>query len=177
MLLWRDPRLAGALLALLSVLSLSCKEQEGPRSEAHMGDPAVAGPLTYTVIEARWRSQLQAFPTARFPERTFLLIKLSVTNSGGSEVSIPFLKLETSKGETFTEVENGAGVDGWLGVLRRVGPAQTEEGWILFDVPTNSYKLRLTDGNVEREHLAYVSIPLSMETESNPSTGADPLKR
>lgn len=155
---------AGVLLVLMSLLGVGCKEREGPKSEARMGEPAVAGSLSYNVIEAQWRSQLQAFPTPRFPERQFFLIKVSVTNSGNADASIPFLTLESPSGDSYKELENGAGVDGWLGVLRRVAPAQTEEGWIVFDVPANTYKLRLSNGDVEHEQIAYVTIPLSMES-------------
>ena len=59
---------------------------------------------------------------------------------------LPFLKVVNSNGDTFTESENGVGVDNWMGLLRRISPAQSEDGWLLFDVPTNSYKLRVTDG-------------------------------
>jgi hypothetical protein len=160
----QSTRGAGLLLVLISLLGIGCSERERPKAEARMGEPALAGSLSYNVIEAQWRSQLQSFPTPRFPERQFFLIKVSVTNSGNADASIPFLTLESPSGDSYKELENGAGVDGWLGVLRRVGPAQTEEGWILFDVPTNTYKLRLSDGNVERERVTYVTIPLSMDS-------------
>jgi hypothetical protein len=130
-----------------------------------MGDPAVAGSLTFTVLESKWQSQLEASPAPRLPERNFLLIRVTVTNSGGAEASIPFLKLVNESGDIFNEVENGTGVDDWLGMLRHIRPAQTEEGWILFDVPSNAYKLRITDGNIENERVTLVSIPLSMQTD------------
>lgn len=130
-----------------------------------MGDPAVAGSLTFTVLETKWQSQLPAVPVARFPERNFLLIRLTVTNSGGSEATTPFLKLENSSGETFSELENGAGVENWLGMIRRIPPAQTEDGWVVFDVPSNSYKLRVSDGGGESEKVAYISIPLTIQTD------------
>jgi hypothetical protein len=154
-----------ALAVFLLLSTVACRPAEPPKSEAKMGDPAVAGPLTFTVLETKWQSQLESFPTPRMPERNFLLIRMSVTNSSGSETNIPFLKLENSSGEIFTELENGSGVDGWLGMIRTIRPAQTEEGWILFDVPTNSYRLRVTDGNVEDERVTYVSIPLTMQTD------------
>ena len=153
------------LAIFLLINTAACKPADAPKSEAKMGDPAVAGPLTFTVLETKWQSQLEGFPTPRMPERNFFLVRLSVTNSSGSETNIPFLKLENSSGDVFSELENGSGVDGWLGMIRHIRPAQTEEGWILFDVPTNSYKLRVTDGNVENERVTYVSLPLSMQTD------------
>ena len=151
------------LLAPLILINAGCKTPAPQTREFHIGDPANTGPLTYNVVETRWKSQLDAFPTSRVPERNFLLVRVSVTNSGGSEMGIPFLKLQNANGDTFTESENGAGVDHWLGLLRRIGPAQTEEGWLLFDVPTNSYKLRVSDGALENEQVAYISIPLNID--------------
>lgn len=154
------------LCAVSVFLSLGCTKSVPARVEFNIGDSATAGPLTYNVVEAHWKSQLEGFPTQRVPQRNFLLVRITVTNSGGTEMGIPFLKLENSNGDSFTESEDGSGVDHWLGLIRRINPAQTEDGWLLFDVPTNSYKLRLTDGAVENEHIAYVTIPLSIATDA-----------
>jgi hypothetical protein len=134
--------------------------QSPPKGEYRVGDRVAVGPLTYTVIETRWRSQLEAFPAVRFPGRNFLLVRISVTNGGGTEISVPLLKLENSNGDSYNEDENGSGVDNWLGLLRRMSPAQTADGFLLFDVPTNSYHLRVTNGDVENEKAAFISMPL-----------------
>jgi hypothetical protein len=158
--------LAFALVGACTVATFGCRtNQPLAKAEYHIGDTAAAGPLTFNVIEARWVSQLDAFPTARIPERNFLLVRVTVTNGGGTEMSIPFLKLINSNGDTFTESENGAGVEHWLGLIRRINPAQTDDGWLLFDVPTNSYQLRVSDGALENEHVALISIPLSMNSD------------
>jgi hypothetical protein len=166
------PRAASPCALALTVvgltLSSACKPHAASVGESRMGEPAVAGRLTFNVVEARWRSQLDAFPTPRMPGRNFLMLKLTVTNGGGQPVALPYLKVENSSGEIFSEVENGAGVDNWFGMFRRIQPAQTEEGWLLFDVPTNSYKLRVTNGAVEDEQVAYISIPLNMQTDAPP---------
>lgn len=154
-----------ALAAPFLLVSSGCKTTAPPKLEYHVGDPANAGPLTFNVVETRWKSQLEAFPTPRIPERNFLLVRVLVTNGGGKETGIPFLKLENSKGESFSESESGAGVDHWLGLLRQISPAQTEDGWLLFDVPTNAYKLRVSDGALENEHSAYINLPLNMDTD------------
>src|SRR6476469_9248407 len=157
--------IAWTLAAGSMLLSFGCRSATPAKIEVHIGENAIVGPLTYNVVEAQWRSQLEASPTPRIPERNFLMLRVLVTNGGGSETAIPFLKVENSSGDSFTESENGAGVDKWLGMLRRISPAQTEDGWLLFDVPTNSYKLRVSDGAVENEHVAYISVPLSMQTD------------
>jgi Domain of unknown function (DUF4352) len=134
------------------------------KSEYQMGEKIVVGPLTYNVIETTWRSQLGDEFKVRIPEQRFLVITISVTNGGGHEVSVPLLMLENQNGDSFRELENGEGVDGWFGFLRTIGPAQTQQGRIIFDVPLSSYKLRLTDGgDPATEKYAWVKIDLRMD--------------
>ena len=154
--------LAIALLAIGTLLQPGCSKPQIAR-EFRAGDPVTTGPLTFNVVQSTWKSQLDAFPVSRTPDRNFLLIHLTVTNGGGSDVSIPMLKLENSKGESFPESDNGSGVDNWLGMLRRVSPAQTADGWLLFDVPTNAYRLRVSDGDIEHEQFAYITVPLNIK--------------
>lgn len=131
-------------------------------AEYNIGDRVQVGPLVYHVMEADWSTQLGEFPSARMPERKFLLIRLSVTNSGGETVTIPQAEVENSRGESYQELTDGAGVPDWLGLLRSLSPAATEQGVIAFDVPSNAYRLRLTDGgDLEHARVAYVKIPLS----------------
>jgi hypothetical protein len=131
-----------------------------------MGERVPVGPLTYTVVETSWRTQLGEGFKIRSPERRFLLVTLSVTNGGGSDVSIPLLELEGPDGQTFRELSNGEGVDNWFGLLRTVSPAQTQQGRILFDVSLTSYKLHLSSGDPSSDKSAWVQIPLRMDTDT-----------
>lgn len=99
------------------------------------------------------------------PQNRFLLITISATNSGGSEVSVPLLQLEAPDGKVYREIENGEGVDNWFGILRTLEPAQTQQGRILFDVPLSSYRLRLSDGDSVSGHYSYVQIPLQIDAD------------
>ena len=56
-----------------------------------MGERAQAGPLIYNVFEADWRPQLGEGPMARRPAHRFLIVHLSVTNSGAEVLSAPRL--------------------------------------------------------------------------------------
>jgi hypothetical protein len=148
------------------MLGSGCSPKKAGASiaEFKLGERVNVGSLTYNVIETSWTSQLGSVPMARLPERNFLLVHLSVTNGGGQSVSIPFLVVENAAGERFQESENGQGVDGWLGMFRDVKPAETEQGWILFDVPTNSYRLLLVDGGeAGTEHSAFVALPFHLD--------------
>jgi len=130
-----------------------------------MGDKVPAGPLTYNVVEKVWRSQLGEGFVTRSPQNRFLLITLSATNGGGRDVSVPLLQLEGPDGKIYQEIENGEGVENWLGILRTVEPAQTQQGRIVFDVPLSSYRLRLSDGDSVSGHYAYVQIPLQIDAD------------
>jgi hypothetical protein len=166
-----------------SLLLSSCGDKNVLlKSEYQMGEKVVVGPLTYNVIETAWRSQLGDEFKIRIPEQRFLIITISATNGGGHEVSVPLLMLENQNGDSFRELENGEGVDGWFGFLRTIGPAQTQQGRIVFDVPLSSYRLRLTDGgDPATEKYAWVKIDLHMDGDvsvESPGSGgtARPVK-
>ena len=138
------------------------------RNEYTMGEKAPLGPLTYTVIETGWKSQLGQTFNIRVPQTRFLLVTISVTNGGGHDLSVPLLQLEDSNGKVYTESENGQGVDNWFGLLRNLNPAETQQGRLLFDVPLTSFKLRLTDGGEPgAEKYAWVPIPLRMDLDNS----------
>ena len=66
-------------------------------------------------------------------------------------------------GQSFNELSDGSGQARWLGMVRRVAPGQTEEGFLLFDVPTAHYKLKLTDDTEINE--LYADVPLNFAHE------------
>src|ERR1019366_2154608 len=145
-----------------------CNRQTSKQIDYRMGEKVTDGPLIYTVVETVWRTQLGNLLHTRLPEQRFMLISISVTNSGGKEVSVPLLALQGPNGTEFREVGNGEGVDNWFGLLRNITPAQTQQGRILFDVPLSSYKLRLTDGSdTGSEKYVWVDIPLSMDIDTS----------
>jgi hypothetical protein len=149
----------------ISLLLTGCRSTAPSRAEFQMGDKVAAGPLTYNVVEKVWRSQLGEGFVTRSPQNRFLVITLSATNGGGRDVSVPLLQLEGPDGKIYQEIENGEGVENWLGILRTVEPAQTQQGRIVFDVPLSSYRLRLSDGDSVSGHYAYVQIPLQIDAD------------
>ncbi len=158
------------LLALAVSLLAGCRNVAASRTEFQMGDKVPAGPLTYTVVEKVWRSQLGENFQVRMPENRFLLITMAVANGGGGEVSVPFLQLESPDGKVYKELESGEDVDNWFGILRTLGPQQTQQGRILFDVPLGAYRLRLSDGDSVSAHFTYVQIPLQIDDEPPPTS-------
>ncbi len=153
------------LLTLAISLLAGCRTTVNSRAEYQMGEKVPVGPLTYNVVEKVWRSQLGELFQSRMPQNRFLLISISATNGGGSEVSVPLLQLESPDGKIYPEIQNGEGVDNWFGILRTIEPAQTQQGRILFDVPLSSYRLRLSDGDSVSGRYSYVQIPLQIDAD------------
>jgi hypothetical protein len=69
------------------------------------------------------------------------------------------MTLVDDAGKVYNELPDGTGVLRWLGVVRSVEPAQTEQGSIVFDAPPVHYRLRLTD-ETDKEDI-YVDLPLN----------------
>jgi hypothetical protein len=160
-------RFAGwVLLGSTALLISGCARPPENRSEYSMGERVIVGQMTYIVVESTWRNQLGESFQARSPQQRFLLLKISVTNGTGKEVSVPLLTLEGNNGQTYRELADGKGVDSWFGLLRTLSPGETQQGNILFDVPLTSYKLRLpdvTDPGLER--FVSVQIPLRLDSD------------
>ena len=154
---------------------VACHNPDAARVDYNMGEKVPIGPLTYTVVDSSWKTQLGDGLKNRQPEQRFLLLEISVTNGGGSEHSVPFLQLQSYNGQTYMESENGDGVDNWFGVLRTLAPGETQQGQILFDVPLTSYRLRVPDGNGPGlEKYAWIAIPLRLDVEPPPQVPGPP---
>lgn len=161
------------------VLLLGGCQAQRPVREYSMGERVRVGELTYSVVESAWRTQLGDSFKVRTPEQRFLLIKLSVTNGTGKDVSVPLLTLEGTNGQTYREIPDGNGVDNWFGLLRTISQGQTQQGNILFDVPLTSYRLRVPEINdTGFDTYASIQIPLRMDAEVpiQPAINPDTLK-
>jgi hypothetical protein len=163
---WRL-RLAVAVLCG-SILLGGCSCRKGETDNAFigmfkMGERVQAGKIIYNVLEAEWKTALTE--GGRAPQNRFLLLRISMTNSGGEPVNVPAFELLAEDGTKYPELTEGLdGVRNWLGLLRTVRPATTEQGVIVFDVPLASHKLiLLDDSEVEKERYAHVEIPVQLE--------------
>jgi len=172
-------RSLGAVCGMALVLALaSCRKDPGSSTRIwRMGEQVQVGPLIYSVIEAEWHGHLAAGGKERLPQNRFLIVRVSVTNSGGREVGVPGMVLETPQGESYYEDPDGEGVPDWLPGLRRLAPAETREGRILFDAPQKSYRLRVQEEGMpeqpeEKLASALIDIPLDLR-----APVAIPLKR
>jgi hypothetical protein len=167
---------AAALTALALALA-GCKRSTGSAGREYpMGAQVQVGPLIYTVIHAEWLNSLDASQGMRSPKNSFLAVQLSITNSGAADAGVPLLTLEDPSGKTYLEEDKGDGLEGWMGLLRLIKPAQTEQGRILFDVPPGVYRLRVTTGgDPEAEVYAHVKLTLRAD-EQKDDTAVIPAK-
>lgn len=159
---------------VLGLMLAGCQRESTKRSEYPMGEKLPIGSLVYDAVESGWRTQFgDVLEGLRTPKQRFLTITLSATNTGNTDVSLPFFVLENTDGQSFEEVQDGRGVDNWFGMLRTIAAGQTQQGRIVFDVPLASYKLRVTDGaGPAAEKYAWITIPLRMDVDSDvPATG------
>lgn len=153
------------LIPLLALFAAGCSS--GSRKQLVVmpaGEKATAGPLVYSVIETRVLPQLGDDPNnPRTPQNRFFVVQLAVSNSSSQDQPIPGLTLVDDSGQEYAELADGTGVPNWLGVVRKVGGAQTEQGAIVFDAPAKHYRLRLTD-ETETAEIA-IDVPLSYQSE------------
>jgi hypothetical protein len=164
--------LAVSVVAGISVLLLgSCRHATGEGDKLFLGDFAMGqhvrvGPFTYSVLEAKWRQSLSNEPQARIPRNRYVIIRLTITNSGGEEAAFPQLTLQSSTGQDYPEIIEGvAEVPNWFSPLaRNLKPAQSETGNLIFDVPLGAYKLKLLEpSDIDTPKFAFVEIPVQLE--------------
>jgi hypothetical protein len=98
------------------------------------------------------------------PKDRFFLVRISVVNGGASDLMVPVLTLVDDTGQTYPEIPNGDQVPQWTGYLRRVKPAETLQGNVVFDVAPKHYRLRVSDeaGQNSRD----IDIPLSFASDT-----------
>jgi hypothetical protein len=165
------PWLIIAPLLVLAACSGTVKKEGGLYGA---GEKATVGPLVYNVVDSQITPSLGDDPAnLRTPQNRFVIVEVSVSNSSNQDVSIPAMTLVDDSGQTFPELADGRGVNKWLGVIRKVAPAETEEGNVLFDAPARHYRLRLTG---EGEPEISIDLPLNFVHEQIKTTDVTPQK-
>ena len=163
---WRLALAAAVACGTLLLTGCSCGKAQTDNAfigTFKMGERVQAGKIIYNVLEAEWKTALTE--GGRAPQHRFLFLRVSMTNSGGEQVNVPAFELESDNGTRYQEVtENLEGVRNWLGLLRTVRPATTEQGIVVFDVPLAAHKLIIVDGSeVDNERYAHIEIPVQLE--------------
>lgn len=146
---------------LISALLLAgCSSSSKKEAKIYgAGEKATVGPLIYSVVDTQFAPVLGEDPNnQRTPQNRFVMVQISVSNSGNAEANIPLMTLIDDSGKQYPELADGTFVPRWLGVIRKVGSAQTEAGDVVFDAPAQHYRLRLTE---ELDDEVSVDIPLT----------------
>lgn len=157
-----------ALLLAAGVGLTGCSNDAGSAGKevTHVvaaGDKAIIGHLTYNVVDSQIFAQLGDEANPRVPHDRFILLQLAVTNTSNVDNPIPAVELVSDSGQTYSELTDGTGVTNWFGLVRHVGPGQTERGDVAFDAPAAHYKIRFSDETTNAEIMA--DLPLSYEHE------------
>jgi hypothetical protein len=149
-----------AVAAAASLLS-SCGDsgEKFPVRTYKLGERITLGHIVYVVFETQWLTHIGEGVDARVPQQRFFLVRLSAVNSFGADIIVPNFTLEDDSGKTYPELSSGEGVPQYIGYLRSVKPAESQQGNALFDAPPRHYKMRIADETGEK--IAYVDIPLT----------------
>ena len=153
-----------SLPALLGLLAVGCSSTTSRKTTVYpAGEKATVEHLTYSVVDSQILPRLGDDANARTPQNRFYIIQISASNSGNEDSAIPAMTLVDDSGKTYDELTDGSGIPRWLGVIRHVGPNQSETGNIVFDAPAAHYKLKLTDETDPND--VYMDIPLTFAHE------------
>lgn len=132
-----------------------------------MGERVSVGAVTYVILNSEWKTSLGEGLETRTPTNRFLLLHVTITNGSSGDLHIPLLQLLDARGQEYGELQEGKGIPSWLGLLRKIGGAQTEDGYIAFDAPMGPVKLKVTDaGDLENEKVALIDVPVRLEADA-----------
>ena len=96
-------RICGLVACSLLVLFSGCSRKPEIRI-AQMGEKAEIGPFIYQAIETRWPMTLQG----RTAKERFFVVRVSATNSGSNEITIPgFEVVDDAGGPVGRHLEHG----------------------------------------------------------------------
>ena len=163
--------------ALAAILLMTGCRGSGSANDRvfEMGAPVAVGALTYNVIDQTWYDALNTDTGQRIPQHRFLILNMTVTNGGAGVQGVPLLTIVGSDGKEYQEETRGEGVPSWMGMIRSAGPAQTEQGNIVFDAPPGKYKLRVSSGgDPESEQTAMINLPFRVDAPA--TVGTDAIK-
>jgi len=149
-----------AIAALLTLFigSNGCTFKKKEVRTVQLGEKAEIGPFIYRAYETQWPISLGD----RIASNRFFTIKVSILNSGSADATIPSFDVVDDQGNSYPELSDGAGVERWLGLTRKAGVGQTEQGSVVFDVAPKHYRLRVAD---ENDNFMYIDIPLNLNSE------------
>src|SRR5215470_5860410 len=104
------------LLLLAAILFTCCGgDKTLPVRTFNMGERVTVGHIVYIVYETQWMTHLGEGADSRVPQHRFFLVRMSATNGGSADLSVPTLAIQDDTGNTYTELSEGTGVPQWIG--------------------------------------------------------------
>lgn len=127
-----------------------------------MGQGIKVGHLLFAAWNARWyenSSDIQYLNVK--PDSSYLLIEMTLRNDSNRRSIKPFLFLIDDRGFYYEPSKKWVGGVGNMHSLNRLNPGVSQDGYIVFDVPKNSYyKLKISD---RRRTNSYALIQIKPE--------------
>jgi hypothetical protein len=155
-----------ALICILGTCLAGCGSNSVEIRTYGLGERVQTGPLEYSVYDTHWYLTLGPPGNPRVPTNRFLVLRMSISNSGATESAVPTLSLIDDAGLVINEVSDGTGVPDWMGTIRKVPPVKSERGTIAFDAAPRHYKLRVADET--DQIVAYINLPNATTDEKGP---------
>ncbi len=153
-------RLFAMLLPLVALTLAGCNAAGKDAKIFQAGEKAVVGRVTYNIVDSQTVAKLDdGNGEPRIPKNRFYIVQVSIFNSGNESFAAPTMVLVDDAGKQYPELPDGRGVPEWIGVARKVNPAETVQGMIVFDAPVGHYKLRISEDFAEIP--TYVDMPLN----------------
>lgn len=145
----------------MCLVGTGCSKSKTKALTFPIGEKVQVGKLSYQVLEANWQAEVPGLKQT--PKNRILQIHVAITNSAPEEIAMPMLRVIDAAGNEIGEITEVDNHPKWLGMIRRVQPALTEEGIVFFDVPVGSYKLEVVDNSIaDNEQVAFIEIPANL---------------
>lgn len=149
-----------AMVCLSAAVLCGCNAASKDAKVFQAGEKALVGRVTYSVVDSQTVPKLDnGNGEPRIPKNRFYMVQVSIFNGGNESFQVPTLVLVDDAGKQYPELADGTGVLEWIGVSRKVNPAETIQGMVAFDAPIGHYKLRVSEDFAEIP--TYIDMPVS----------------
>lgn len=106
------------------------------------------GRVSYRVARSWWADKLHdtRYPDQRPAGGAFLFVELNAQNESDQEEGVLPLQVVDAQGGEHAVRSGDWNLEGWMGALEKVGPKTNRTGFVVFDVPRGTYRLKITAG-------------------------------
>lgn len=123
------------------------KQEEAAQKQKEtpvFGTPIEVGDFSYTINDVKWKDVLGEGSLIQHPDAAFLVVDITVVNTGRKAYYQESPQLVDSSGRTYSSTSNAFIEEGSELWLKEFNPQVQSRGRLVFDVPYGSYSLRLS---------------------------------